>query len=45
MVEITPQTPTTQLEILPSKISHSPLLEKDILPIYLDVIWKTLLGT
>ena len=32
-------------KILPSKIFHYPPLGRDILPIPLNVIWKTLLGT
>ena len=33
------------IKILPSKISHYPPLGRDVLPIPLNVIWKTLLGT
>ena len=45
MVEITPQLPNNQYNILPSKISHSHPLVKDILPIPLNAIWETQVGT
>ena len=45
MVEITPQIPSNQYNILPSKISHSHPLLRDILPIPLNAIWETKLGT
>ena len=45
MVEITPQIPNNQYNILPSKISHSHPLVKDILPIPLNAIWETQVGT
>ena len=46
MVEITPpEIRTTQQKILPNKIYHSSSLGRNILPLPLNVIWKTLLGT